>query len=43
MTRFADYQNSFPNARLRRSESGVLEVALHTAGGVLIFDGHTHE
>jgi enoyl-CoA hydratase/carnithine racemase len=43
MTRFADYQNSFANARLSRSESGVLEVALHTGGGTLVFDGHTHE
>jgi enoyl-CoA hydratase/carnithine racemase len=43
MTRFADYQNSFPNARLTRSQSGVLEVALHTDGGKLVFNGHTHE
>lgn len=43
MTRFADYQNSFPNARLTRSASGVLEVALHTDGGKLVFNGHTHE
>jgi enoyl-CoA hydratase/carnithine racemase len=43
MTQFADYQNRFPNARLTRSESGVLEVALHTDGGKLVFNGHTHE
>jgi len=43
MTRFADYQNSFPNARLTRSPSGVLAVALHTDGGKLVFNGHTHE
>ena len=43
MTRFADCQDSFPNARLSRSASGVLEVALHTDGGSLVFDGHTHE
>jgi len=43
MTRFADYQNRFPNARLTRSDSGVLEVALHTDGGKLVFNGHTHE
>jgi enoyl-CoA hydratase/carnithine racemase len=43
MTRFADYQSSFPNARLSRSDSGVLEVAFHTDGGSLIFNGHTHE
>jgi enoyl-CoA hydratase/carnithine racemase len=43
MTRFDAYRDSFPNARLTRSATGVLEVALHTNGGVLIFDGHTHE
>jgi len=43
MTRFADYQNRFPNARLTRSDSGVLEVAFHTNGGKLVFNGHTHE
>jgi enoyl-CoA hydratase/carnithine racemase len=43
MTRFETYRESFPNARLSRSQSGVLEVALHTDGGTLIFNGHTHE
>ncbi len=43
MSNFNVYKNSFPNARLSRSESGVLEVALHTDGGKLIFNGHTHE
>ncbi len=43
MTKFADYQHSFANARLTRSETGVLEVALHTGGGKLVFNGHTHE
>src|SRR5207245_15811 len=43
MNRFAAYRDSFPNARLTRSESGVLEVALHTDGGTLVFNGHTHE
>jgi enoyl-CoA hydratase/carnithine racemase len=43
MNQFATYQDSFPNARLTRSSSGVLEVALHTNGGTLIFNGHTHE
>jgi enoyl-CoA hydratase/carnithine racemase len=33
----------FPNARLTRSQTGVLEVALHTDGGTLVFNGHTHE
>jgi enoyl-CoA hydratase/carnithine racemase len=43
MSRFDTYRDSFPNARLTRSKSGVLEVALHTGGDTLIFDGHTHE
>jgi enoyl-CoA hydratase/carnithine racemase len=43
MSRFDAYSASFPNARLARSESGVLEVALHTDGGTLVFNGHTHE
>ena len=43
MSRFDTYRESFPNARLTRSKLGVLEVALHTGGGTLIFDGHTHE
>ncbi len=43
MTQFATYRDSFPNARLTRSTSGIVEVALHTDGGTLIFDGHTHE
>ncbi|MDE2331313.1 MAG: enoyl-CoA hydratase/isomerase family protein [Bradyrhizobium sp.] len=43
MPRFESYRNSFPNARLTRSENGVLEVRFHTDGGKLIFNGHTHE
>src|ERR1700721_3643696 len=43
MTKLADYQNGFANARLSRSTSGVLEVALHTEGRTLVFNGHTHE
>jgi enoyl-CoA hydratase/carnithine racemase len=43
MIRFDEYRNRFPNARLTRSKSGVLEVALHTDGGVLVFNGYTHE
>ncbi len=43
MSKFESYKNSFPNARLSRSPSGVLEVALHTDGGKLVFNGHTHE
>ena len=43
MSRFADYRHTYPNARLSRSPDGVLEIALHTDGGKLIFNGHTHE
>ena len=43
MSRFHAYRDGFPNARLNRSKSGVLEVALHTDGGTLVFNGHTHE
>src|SRR5258708_4823881 len=43
MSQFANYRDSFPNARLARSQTGVLEVALHTKGDTLVFNGHTHE
>jgi len=43
MTKFTTYRDTFPNARLTRSESGVLEVTLHTDGGTLIFNGRTHQ
>jgi enoyl-CoA hydratase/carnithine racemase len=43
MSHIDTYRDSFPSARLTRSKSGVLEVVLHTDGGTLIFDGHTHE
>ena len=43
MTRLDAYRDSFANARLTRSDSGVLEIALHSDGGTLVFDGHTHE
>jgi enoyl-CoA hydratase/carnithine racemase len=43
MSRFDGYRDSFPNARLTRSDTGVLEVALHTDGDTLVFNGHTHE
>jgi enoyl-CoA hydratase/carnithine racemase len=43
MSRLDSYRDSFPNARLTRSKTGVLEVALHTDDGTLIFNGHTHE
>jgi enoyl-CoA hydratase/carnithine racemase len=43
MGRFDAYRESFPNARLTRSQTGVLEVAFHTDGGTLVFNGHSHE
>jgi enoyl-CoA hydratase/carnithine racemase len=42
MLGFDSYRASFSNARLTRSKSGVLEVALHTDGGTLVFNGRTH-
>jgi enoyl-CoA hydratase/carnithine racemase len=43
MAEFNIYRDRFPNARLTRSENGVLEISLHTDGDVLAFNGHTHE
>ena len=43
MIKFDTYRDAFPNARLSREPNGVLEVALHTDGGKLVFNGHTHE
>ncbi len=43
MSRFETYRKNFPNARLTRSATGVLEIALHTDGEKLLFNGHTHE
>jgi enoyl-CoA hydratase/carnithine racemase len=43
MSRFETYRDTFPNARLTRSKTGVLEVMLHTNGGTLAFNGHVHE
>lgn len=43
MAKFDTYRDAFPNARLTREANGVLEIALHTNGGKLVFDGHTHE
>ena len=42
-TTFDSYRDAFPNARLSRDAAGVLEIVLHTGGGKLIFNGHTHE
>src|SRR5437899_10735080 len=43
MAKFDTYRETFPNARISRQPNGVLEVALHTDGGKLVFNGHTHE
>jgi len=43
MAKFDTYREAFPNARLSRKPNGVLEVALHSDGGKLVFNGHTHE
>ena len=43
MSRLEAYRDSFHHAHLTRSKSGVLEVALHTDGGTLVFDGYAHE
>ena len=43
MAHFDAYRGAFPNARLTRKPNGVLEVALHTDGSKLVFNGHTHE
>jgi len=43
MGALASYQHTFPHAKLSRSPNGVLEVVLHTDGGTLVFNGHTHE
>ncbi len=43
MVKFDTYREAFPNARLSRKPNGVLEVALHTDGGKLVFNGYTHE
>ncbi|WP_245333430.1 hypothetical protein [Bradyrhizobium guangdongense] len=43
MAKFSTYRDAFPNARLTRKANGVLEVALHTDGGKLVFNGYTHE
>ena len=43
MSKFETYSDAFPNAALSRKANGVLEVRLHTGGGKLVFNGHTHE
>jgi len=43
MAGFDTYRSNFSNAHLTRKPNGVLEVALHTSGGKVLFNGHTHE
>src|SRR5216117_86401 len=39
---FDDYRDKYENVTMKR-ENGILEVALHTRGGPLVFNGHVHE
>jgi len=39
---FQGYGEQYENVRMRR-EDGILEVALHTRGAPLEFNGHVHE
>lgn len=41
--KFDAYHDGFANAHLGRGPNGVLEVRLHSDGGKLVFNGHTHE
>jgi enoyl-CoA hydratase/carnithine racemase len=43
MADFSQYGGRYPNAKLTRSDAGVLEVVFHTDGGKLVFNGHVHE
>ena len=40
--RFDSYRDKYENVRMKR-EDGILEVALHTRGGPLVFNGYVHE
>ena len=39
---FEGYRDKYDNLKMRR-EDGILEVALHTRGGPLLFNGYVHE
>lgn len=39
---FDSYSNKYENVKMKR-EDGILEVALHTRGGPLVFNGYVHE
>ena len=42
MVTFKDYSMRYKNVKIKR-DNGILEVALNTDGGPLIFDGYVHE
>src|SRR5712664_1031459 len=42
MSAFNGYREKYENVGMKR-EDGILEVALHTRGGPLVFNGHVHE
>jgi enoyl-CoA hydratase/carnithine racemase len=42
LTMFDSYRDKYENVRMRR-EDGILEVALHSGGGPLVFNGYVHE
>jgi hypothetical protein len=39
---FDTYRDKYENVRMKR-EDGILEVALHSGGGPLVFNGYVHE
>jgi len=39
---FETYRDKYENLRMKR-ENGILEVALHTRGGPLVFNGYVHQ
>jgi enoyl-CoA hydratase/carnithine racemase len=39
---FDSYRHKYENVRMKREE-GILEVALHSGGGPLVFNGYVHE
>ena len=39
---FESYRDKYENVRMKR-EDGILELALHTRGGSLVFNGYVHE
>jgi len=43
MGKFDSYKDAYSNAELSRSDTGVLEIKLHTNGDKLVFNGHAHE